>query len=370
MAVANRPTIVRFGASHFRLPTSAWWPVPLSDRTLEIERIELVTVELETSDGVVGSGYTYTLGRGGAAVCALLRHDVAPMLVGRAFDAPAVLFDELWIALQRVGRGGMVSVALGAADVACYDAAAKAAGLPLYRFLGARRATIPAYGSSIDLGYDDDLLLETVRAHLARGLRAVKIKVGRALRGDLRRLGAVRDLIGPDVRLMVDANTGWDLPEALRRAAAMAEADLTWLEEPLNPDDAVGHAELQAHTDIAIAAGETLFSVAEFATYLRLGALRYLQPDVARVGGITPWLRVATLAHAADLPLAPHFMQDIHVHLLCAAPNGFILEHLPLLDALLEEPLVIGPDGTVAPPERLGTGVRFASEALAPHRVP
>jgi len=361
--------IVEYRTAHFKISRSVWWPLKLEDRTLAIDFIEIITIELTTDEGVTGFGYTYTLGRGGAAVHALLKSEIGPQLLNQEVTTPSSLFDSLWMSLQRVGRGGVVSVALGAADTALWDLVAKVAELPLYRYLGVYRESVDAYGSSIDLGYELDELQSTVATHLERGLQSVKIKVGRPLHEDLERLAAVRAMIGDERRLMVDANTGWDLPESLRRAKAMETFDLTWIEEPMNPDDARGHAELQRHTATPIAAGETLFSVSEFANYFALGAIRYVQADVARVGGVTPWLRIATLAHAAHLPMAPHFMQDVHVHLLCSVPNAFILEHLPLLDALMVNPLVINRDGTVTPPARPGIGVVFNMDLIEPHRV-
>lgn len=355
--------------AHYRIPRSVWWPVALEDHTLAIDAIELVTLDLETDLGITGRGYTYTLGRGGGAVRALLQHEVAPQLAGRSIRTAAAAWDPLWASLQRVGRGGVVSVALCAADIALWDALAQAAGQPLYEYVGKVRDRIPAYGSSIDLGSSLDHLVATVRAHVDAGLGAVKVKVGRSAVEDLRRVQAVRDELGAERQLMVAANAGWKLREATERARLLEPFHVTWLEEPLDPDDHEGHARLQDRTGIAIAAGETLFSVAEFDRYLRAGALRYVQADVARVGGITPWLRVAELARAAHRPMAPHFMQDVHVHLLCAVPNGLILEHLPLLDALLEAPLPVGDDGTIAPPRRPGVGVRFRADVLQPYRV-
>jgi L-alanine-DL-glutamate epimerase-like enolase superfamily enzyme len=340
---------------------------PRSRRTT-IDAIHLVTCELETFGGAHGIGYTYVLDRGGAAVHAMLAEDITPALEGVELRHPEAVWHQLWQRLYRVGRAGVVPVALAAADVALWDALAKSEGLPLHRYLGAVRESVPAYGSSIDLGWSEEELVATARGWVERGLGAVKVKVGRSLREDLARLEAVREAIGPNVALMVDANCGWDLPEAARRAAHMERFDLTWLEEPLAPDDVEGHARLQTQTPIPIAAGETLFSAYEFSAYLRAGALRYVQADVARVGGITPWLQVAALAEAHHLRMAPHFLQDVHVHLLCAIPNAFVLEYLPLLDALLERPLeLVG--GQVRPPDVPGVGVRFRAEMIEPHRV-
>lgn len=335
---------------------------------MSIDAIDLITCEIVTSDGVIGLGYTYTLQRGGQAIHAMLQHEIAPELAGRRVERPESLWNELWRACYRFGRGGVLSVALAAADVAIWDAVAKTAGLPLYQFLGTHRSSIRVYGSSIDLGYSEEELLATVQNWLDRGFQAVKIKVGRSLREDIQRLTAVRDLIGPDTTLMVDANNGWDLPEATRRVRPFEQFDLTWLEEPLDADDIRGHALLQQHTTIPIAAGETLFSVAEFSRYLDANALLFPQPDTGRLGGITPWLRVANLAHARSLPIAPHFLQDQHVHLLCAIPNGWILEYLPLLDELIEEPLQVR-SGMASPPDRPGLGVSFRQDALRHYQV-
>jgi L-alanine-DL-glutamate epimerase-like enolase superfamily enzyme len=355
-------------AAQYHLPREAWWPVAIVDHTLAIDAIDLVTCEVETAEGVTGFGYTYSLSRGGGPIRAMLADEIAPVMVGAEVQSPEVVWRAIWKHLYRLGRGGAAAVAMGAADVALWDALAKAAGLPLYRYLGAFRERVPVYGSSIDLGFSQDALLATTGEWMERGFGAVKIKVGRSAGEDLERLAAVREQIGPDVRLMVDANNGWDLPEASRRIELMKHFDLTWLEEPLAADDLEGHARLQAISPIPIAAGETLFSTYEFARYMRADAIRFIQADVGRLGGITPWLQVAQIAEAHHLPMAPHFLHDIHVHLLCAIPNAHMLEYLPLLDALLERPLIVE-DGLAVPPEEPGIGVRFDAAALRDYRI-
>lgn len=354
--------------AHYHLPREVWWSVPIEDHTLAIDAIDVVTCEVRTTSGVSGLGYTYTLTHGGGAVHTLLADEFAPLLVGRRIDRPEPTWDELWKRSLRYGRGGVASVAIAAADVAIWDVLSKSADLPLYRYLGAHRESVPVYGSSIDLGYSLDQLLETVGEWVGRGFGAVKIKVGRSLTEDLERLRAVRAAIGPDIELMVDANNGWDLAEAGRRIAAMQPFDLSWVEEPLVPDDIQGHASLQRQSGTAIAAGETLFSVADFERYFAAGAIRYVQADVGRVGGITPWMAVARLAAVHHLPVAPHFLHDLHVHLLCAIPNSSRLEYLPLLDAIMENPLEVT-DGHASPPQAPGHGIRLKIEAIAPHRV-
>jgi L-alanine-DL-glutamate epimerase-like enolase superfamily enzyme len=354
------PVVTSVHTAYYSLPRSAWWHTPIADHGMAIDAIELVTCEVHTDDGATGMGYTYALGHGGYGIHAFLASELAPQLVGLEVDRPEPVWERLWARSLRYGRGGAVSVALGALDTALWDLAARRAGLPLVRFIGERRSSVAVYGSSIDLGYSNDELEATVADWMGRGFGAVKVKVGRPLRDDLERLRRVRSVIGDDVHLMVDANNGWQLPEAIRRFERFREFDLTWIEEPLVPDDINGHRRLQRSGGAAVAAGETLFSVADFQRYFSNEALTYVQADVGRVGGITPWLKVATLAEAHDLPMAPHFLHDLHVHLICAVPNGSWLEYLPLLDAVMEEPLQVE-RGLARPPQRAGHGIRFNS---------
>ncbi len=364
MSTALDRVVVRW----YRLPHAVLSAAPMQDHTLTIDAIDLVTCEVETAEGAGGVGYTYTLSMGGSTVFTLLADEIAPILLGQTFDRPEPVWHDVWRRLLRFGRGGLVSVALAAADVALWDLCARAAGLPLYRYLGAFRESVPVYGSSIDLGYSRTQLVETMQGWTSRGFSAVKMKVGHTAEVDRARLAAVRDAIGSDTVLMVDANNGWDLPVAGRRITAMADFDLTWVEEPLLPDDISGHAQLQRQSGVSIAAGETLFSVADFTRYLDADAIRYVQADVGRVGGITPWMAVATLAAAHHVPMAPHFLQDLHVHLLCAAPTASYLEYLPLLDAVMAHPLDVVA-GHARPSDEPGTGVRFSSEVLGRHLV-
>lgn len=352
--------------THYHLPREALWPLPLEDTTISVDSVDLVACEVQTRSGVAGLGYTYTLSGGGSAAFALLADEIAPVILGSRLERPEPIWDALWSRMHRYGRGGLVSVALAASDIALWDTCARAAGLPLYRFLGAARDRVAAYGSSVDLGYTCDELVEAVGNWVERGFTAVKVKVGRALEDDLVRLAAVRRHIGASVKLMVDANGGWELADAVNRTAAMARFDLTWIEEPLSPDALDDYVALAAQTVTPLAAGESLFSVAEFARYIDAGAIHFIQADVGRVGGVTPWLRVAEFAATRGLPMAPHFMHDVHVHLLCSIPNPALLEYLPLLDAVLESSLVVE-EGFARPPERPGHGIVLAADILERH---
>jgi L-alanine-DL-glutamate epimerase-like enolase superfamily enzyme len=345
-----------------------WWPGgPIGASRYEISDIELVTLDLETDEGAHGFGFTYTVGHGGSAIHALLEDAIVPELLGRDPRDVEAIWHELHAKLHFVGAGGVTAVAIAAADIALWDALASAAGLPLYRYLGALRTEIPAYASAVNLALSTDELVAQMADYRAQGFSALKMKVGKLLREDVERVRAVREAIGSDCELMVDANMAWDVAEAGRRLRALELFELAWLEEPLPPHDVAGYAKLQRGTSIPLAAGETLFTPHEFLPYFRGGAIRIPQPDVVRLG-VTGWRRVAASTLDFGLPLAPHFIPEIHVHLLCSVPNALNLEYLPIFERLLEEPVEIR-GGIARPSESPGHGLRFSEEILDPYRV-
>jgi L-alanine-DL-glutamate epimerase-like enolase superfamily enzyme len=350
------------------VPREVWWPEARIGASLyEISHIELVTFEVETVDGVTGFGFTYTVGHGGSAVLALLEDEIAPELVGRDPRDAEAIWHELQARLHFVGASGVTAVAIAAADIALWDALAREAGLPLYRYLGVHRTEIPAYASAVNLALGVDELVAQMAGYREQGFSALKMKVGKTLLEDVQRVRAVREAIGEECGLMVDANMAWDVAEGARRLKALEPFGLAWLEEPLPPHDVSGHAALQRGTSIPLAAGETLFAPHEFTPYFQAGAIRIAQPDVIRLG-VTGWRRVAAAAAEFGLPLAPHFIPEIHVHLICTVPHALILEYLPIFERLLEAPLEIR-DGVARPSEGSGHGMRFSDDIMNPHRV-
>lgn len=340
------------------------------DAIQEFETMEIIAVTLGTDEGVAGLGYSYTIGRGGRAVKALLDDCIVPIYLGADPERSTELWERTWSQLHWVGRQGIVSLALSAMDIAVFDLRARGAELPLYRYLGASRSSVPAYdtdGGWLNHG-EAELVAEATMLVQERGFKGIKMKVGLPSRAaDAHRVAAVRRAIGPDVPLMVDANMRWTPPEAIARAARFAEHDLFWFEEPIEADDVAGHAALAAHTSTPIAVGESLYNRYAFKEFIEQGAAGILQPDVGRVGGITEWLRVAAAAHTFGLSVSPHFLMELHVHLACAVPNALFVEHIPFLDRFVQEPLVPR-DGVFVPPERPGHGVAFVEEKVAPYR--
>jgi L-alanine-DL-glutamate epimerase-like enolase superfamily enzyme len=359
-------TIAALEVDHYRIPL----PVVLSDSTHgEIARFELVTVRVRAADGHEGLGYTYTVGVGGAAIRALLQ-DLAPLVLGGDPERVEALWDRLWWGCHYVGRGGLAAFAIAAVDTAVWDLRARRRGLPLWKLLGGAAPRVRAYAGGIDLLFPLDRLLRQTEEHLARGFRAIKMKVGRPrLAEDVERVRAVRQLLGPDVPLMVDANMRWTADEAIRAARALAPQGVFWLEEPTVPDDVAGHVRIVRDGALPVAAGENLRTVPDFARLIGAGGVSFPEPDVSNVGGVTAWLKVAHVAEAHHLPVTSHGVHDLHVHLLAAVPNASYLEvHGFGLERFMARPLELS-DGEAVAPDRPGHGVELDWKALEPLRA-
>ncbi len=342
-------------------------PLALSDSTHgTITHFELITVRLRDSDGAEGVGYTYTVGAGGAAVLALIEEGLRPVVIGAEADDIEALWQRMWWRLHYGGRGGSVSLAVSACDIALWDLKAHRFATPLWRLLGGFDPAVPCYAGGIDLDFTLDALLRQTDENLARGFRAIKMKVGRArLSQDVERVRAMRAHLGPDFPLMVDANMRWSVDEAIRAARALQDCNLVWLEEPTIPDDVEGHARIVRDGGVPIATGENLHTLHEFKAMIAAGGVTFPEPDVTNCGGVTVFMKVAHLAEAYNLPLTSHGVHDLTVHLLAAAPNRSYLEvHGFGLDRYIAEPLVIR-DGKAVAPERPGHGVAFDWAALA-----
>lgn len=313
--------ITEITAEAYRLPLHRAWDGG-------VDRNDVVVARVATDTGQTGTGFAWTPLIGAGAVLALLRNDCPAVLLGRDTN-PYARWEELRWHLREAGTSGLTLMAIAAVDIALWDLTARAAGASLVDLIGRRRDRVAAYGSGVNLDYSLDELLEQVRGWLAAGHRAVKIKVGSPeLERDVERVAAVRELIGPDRLLMIDANQRWDLPTAIRALAAMERFDPYFVEEPLPADDLAAHARLRAHTRIPLAIGENLRTIAEFETALQLGVCDIAQPNAVRVGGITPFLRIAELAARHSVPVAPHLLPELSTQLALCLPRVAMVEDI------------------------------------------
>jgi L-alanine-DL-glutamate epimerase-like enolase superfamily enzyme len=331
---------------------------------------ETILVALETDDGLSGTGYSYTIGTGGTAVLSMLREHLLDQLPGREAHDIERLWRDLYASTRATAVGAITSLALAAVDTALWDIRCRRAGLPLWQAAGGYQHSVPVYDTEGGwLHLEQATLVEGAVESKKRGLRGVKLKVGKPTGvEDLERLRAVRDAVGPDFALMVDANQSMNGAEAVRRARLFETLDLEWFEEPLPADDVAGHAHLARSTSLPIAVGESLYSLAQFREYLQCGAAGIVQVDVARVGGITPWLKVAHLAEAFNVAVCPHFLMELHVSLAAAVPNGRYVEYIPQLRAVTHGELEIR-DGEALAPDAVGLGIDWNQDALDDRRV-
>lgn len=331
---------------------------------------ETPILTLTDSDGAQGTGYSYTIGTGGPAVVSLLRETLIPRIIGREAEEIEAIWRDLLFCTHATAVGAITSLALATIDTALWDLRCRRAGQPLWRMAGGAKPAIPLYSTEGGwLHIDTPALVEDALAVKAQGFAGSKMKVGRpTLAQDAGRLAAVRAAVGDDFRLMVDANQAFAYHEALLRARMLADHGVVWFEEPMPADDLSGHARLAAQSPVPIAVGESLYSPGQFADYLRAGACSIVQVDVARVGGITPWLKVAHMAEAMNVAVCPHFLMELHVSLVCAIPNSWMLEYIPQLDTITVSRLDMQ-GGLAHPSPKPGLGIDWDWDAIRAQTV-
>ena len=326
---------------------------------------ETPIVRITDSDGVVGTGYSYTIGTGGHSVMELLKRTLVPAIIGRDAMEIERIWRDLLFLTHATTTGAITSIALAAIDTALWDLKARKLGQPLHLLAGGAQQAIPLYTTEGGwLHLEEAALVDDALKAKADGFGGCKLKVGRPTHEDVRRISAVREAVGPGFEIFTDANQRFSVDEAIRRARAYEALDIGWFEEPLTAEDIEGHRRLVDHTSIPIAVGESLYSAMHFREYLERHACSIVQVDVGRIGGITPWLKVAHMAEAFNIAVCPHFLMELHVALCAAVPNARWVEYIPQLDDLTGDKMTIR-DGKAIPSSKPGLGIDWDFDAIA-----
>jgi L-alanine-DL-glutamate epimerase-like enolase superfamily enzyme len=362
--------VTRLDSQLLHVPLSRPRASPAEAAAGRLNHVVVLLVHLETDAGLRGLGFAYALQGSGRALLAVAEDDLEPLVVGEDPLDHERLAAKVYWRLQTVGRLGLVTQAYSAIDLALWDLKGKAAGLPLYKLLGGARESAPVYGSDTGwLWMSPEEILDASRPYLDQGVMGIKVKVGADPEADADRLTRLREALGDDVWLAVDANERYDQGTALAMGRFFEEEiGADWFEEPITCEDVDGHRRLASRLEIPIAAGEMLFSRDEFARYLEGGALDVVQPDVTRLGGLTGWLKVAALAEWHHRPLSPHLLPEVGVHLACGLPGVTSVEYMPWL-----YPLFVAPPrlerGRLVPPPLPGLGLDVDPDAVGRYRV-
>jgi len=325
-----------------------------------------VLAEIATTDGVRGFGYTVAPGASLVPVMGQATRELAQELIGLHVLETEAAWERMARKGRWIGPGGLLNQAISPLDIAMWDAAGKTLGQPLYRLLGGYRDRLPVYGSD-GFWYSQTLeqLAANARRYVKEGYTAIKLRLGheKSAGEEVRRVMAVREAVGPGVRILVDATETWDLATALETGFALQEAGIHWLEDPIATENVAGLARLCGQLRVRIATGEHIYNVSDFRRLFEEHATGIALIDLGRIGGITPWRRVAALAQAYDVPVCGHVLPEVHVHLASAVPNGYLIENVPRSAGILKAMPAVQ-NGCLVAPQRPGLGLDLNEEAV------
>lgn len=338
---------------------------PIADATHDISKIAFYVLEIETKGGVIGQGYLLSFHYSPGAIEGALK-DLKRFIMERDYHIyeTAQIQKDYETESEYFGIVGLQRWALATLNVALWDAWGRTLGQPVYRLFGCHRKPIPVYGSGGWLSYSDEELVEEVVNYKKRGFTAVKIKVGSPdLERDIRRLHLVRESVGPDLKIMMDANQGMDVPSAVTLISKVEDIGIFWFEEPIANTDFEGYATIHAKTRISLAMGEREYSSVALRELIGRRALDLWQPDLIRLGGVEAWRDSAALANAYNIPVLPHYYKDYDVALLATVANPYGAESFDWIDAIIDEPMTIE-NGFALQREGNGWGFKFLHQYM------
>ncbi len=334
-----------------------------------ISSVTFIVAELRTSCGACGIGYGFAFHPSDAKAIREIATSLGELLKGEPPADVERLWRRMWDRLVFLGQSGAGVSALAILDMAIWDLRGRLSGLPLWALLGRARERVPVYGSGGSLAASLPELVAEMEAHASAGYPAVKMKIGQGrIADDVERVRAVRRAIGPERKIILDANQQWTAKLAIAAAPHFADLGIWWLEEPVPAADIEACAAVARGVPFAIATGETNFTPAEFARLIDARAADILMPNLQRVGGITAWRKVAAAAELRGLDVASHVYSEIGVHLIAAAPNGLTLEIIPWWPRFCAETLQIS-GGMAKPSDAPGIGITLDRDIISRYRA-
>ena len=338
---------------------------PISDATHTLTEISFIVLRIKTSGGVIGEAYLLSFQYSPQAIAGALK-DAALLTIGEEVFNTVKVFSKLDQANEYFGQEGVNRWAQSAINIAMWDAWCKTLGQPIWKVLGAAAKKIPAYGSGGWISYTIEELIDEVKTYAGRGFKAVKIKVGMPdWKEDVERLRMVREAVGAGINIMMDANQGMNVSNALALARASQAIGINWFEEPIDHKDFEGYKTLRQQAGISLAMGEREYSSMPLRELAQRNALDIWQPDILRLGGVEEWRNSAALAGAFHIPVLPHYYKDYDVPLLSTISNGAGTESFDWIDPLIDNPVQFN-DGFAIPNNQPGWGFSFKDEFLKP----
>jgi L-alanine-DL-glutamate epimerase-like enolase superfamily enzyme len=333
------------------------------------EARNLLVVEVETAGGLVGMGYLFSFRPGLRTIAAALDETLVPFVIGKDATAVEGIWREAWTRTVSYNRGGIVTMAMSALDIALWDVIGKRADMPLHRLWGHVRSRIPIYGSGCFRGSGGDGMIAKALHYKSQGYKAIKMQMAHTddLRGDVDNVRRMREALGPDIAIMIDINQGWSADVAINQGRKIVDYDIYWLEEPVPADDFKGYMRVAEALPIRIVGGETHFTRFDLRPFFENPRCPILQPDPMR-GGFTELRKIATLADTWGLQMAPHLFPELNVQVLASIPNGAWIEDMGVSYDLFVDPVPIK-DGFITVPERPGHGLVFKPEIMKDFRV-
>lgn len=339
---------------------------PIQTAIHDMRSVGCVLLHLETDQGLVGESYLFTLNAVRLKAFNEMVLGFAHQVEGRDPHYVEAIWEDIWSEINPTGHKGVTISALSAIDTACWDLIGKAADRPLHHIFGACRDQIKTYASGgLWLSQSIDELIIEANCFIEQGFRAMKVRVGNQnLELDVKRVREVRNAVGPDIDLMVDANQSFTRKQAIKLGRKLEEFDLLWMEEPVAAYDLEGHAEICSRLDMNIASGETEYTRYGMKDYINAKACDILMPDLQRIGGLSEMRKTAALAAAHNMPISTHIFTEHSLSIAGSSPNCMSVEHMPWFSPLFEEQMEIQ-DGMIKVPDRPGCGFTFDSEAIS-----